>query len=54
MIGPAVALAVLLAYFPDMARLALFGLAAGYLVSLSVGLLIHFAKNHREIERLTT
>lgn len=54
LIGPAVALAVVLRFFPDMARLALFGIAAGYLVPGSVGLLIHFAKNHREIERLTT
>ena len=54
LIGPAVAFVLLLAFFPDMARLALFGLAAGYLVPWSVGLLIHFAKNHREIERLTT
>jgi hypothetical protein len=54
LIGPSVALAWLLAFFPEMARLALFGLAAGYLVPWSVGLLIHFAKSQREIERLTT
>jgi hypothetical protein len=54
LIGPAFALAALLAFFPQMARLVLFGLTAGYLVAWSVGLVLHFAKNHREIERLTT
>ena len=54
LIGAAMALAVLFAFFPDMARLVLLGLAAGYLVPWSIGLIIHFAKNHREIKRLTT
>ena len=44
----------LFGFFPGMVAIALLGLIAGYLVPISVALLLHFAKNHREIERLTT
>lgn len=40
------------ALFPDLIRLFLLSAAAGYLLPFSLLLLIHFLKNHKEIEKI--
>ena len=49
---PAVAFGIVFAYFPGSARVFLLSLAAGYILPYSFGLLLHFLKNHKEIEKI--
>jgi hypothetical protein len=50
---PAVAFGIVFAYFPGSAKVFLLSLAAGYLLPYSFGLLVHFLKNHKEIEKIS-
>jgi len=52
--GPAVAVAAVFGSLGGSLQAALCGLAAGYLLPLSVFLLAHFFRNHEEIRRLTS
>jgi len=50
--GPAVALSIVFAYFPGAVKVFLLSLAAGYLLPYSIVMLVHFLKNHKEIEKI--
>lgn len=49
---PGIAFGVVFAYFPGLIRIFLLSLAAGNLLPFSFGLLMHFLKNHKEIEKI--
>lgn len=51
--GPGVAFGITFAYFPGSVKVLLLSLAAGYLLPYSIALLVHFLKNHKEIEKIT-
>jgi hypothetical protein len=53
MLWPAAGLGVTLSYFPAGWQIFLLAVIAGYLLPFSIALIIHFVKNHREIESIT-
>jgi hypothetical protein len=53
-LGPAVGLAVAVTVFPGLLRIVLFALGAGYLVPMSILVVVHFALHHEEIERIAS
>jgi len=50
---PGIAFGLVFAYFPGSIKVFLLSLAAGYLLPYSVVLLMHFLKNHKEIEKIS-
>ncbi len=50
--APGVAFGIAFAYFPGSMKVLLLSLAAGYLLPYSIALLVHFLKNHKEIEKI--
>lgn len=50
---PGVAVGITFAYFPGSLKVMLLSFVAGYLLPFSFGLLIHFIKNHKEVEKIT-
>lgn len=53
LIAPAIVLGMLFAYFPGSIKIFLLSGASGYLLPYSVGIVVHFIKNHKEIEKIT-
>jgi len=49
---PGVTFGVVFAYFPESVRVFFLSVTAGYLLPFSVALLIHFLRNHKEIEKI--
>ena len=49
---PAVVFGIVALRFPGSMKALLSSLAAGYLLPYSIGLLVHFLKNHKEIEKI--
>ena len=49
---PAIVFGIVALRFPESIKVLLLSLAAGYLLPYSIGLLVHFLKNHKEIEKI--
>ncbi len=49
---PAVVFGMVALRFPESVKVLLLSLAAGYLLPYSIGLCVHFLKNHKEIEKI--